>query len=65
MTGRFAVAGRSRGRVFDRLRAWLMGRGIKKDERIAARNLEELSDHLLRDMGLNRDGIRHAVRHGR
>ena len=60
-----AIAASSLGLPISRFRVWLQGRGARKRERIGSVQLEELSDHLLRDMGLTRDGVRHVVRHGR
>jgi len=65
MTIENALATFSHGPAFSRIRVWLQIRKKRQRERISARQLEELSDHLLLDMGLSRDGIRHAVRYGR
>jgi len=45
-----------------------MGRVLRRwrensERRSAIRTLEDMPDYILRDMGLTRDGIRHAVRH--
>jgi len=65
MTIEDAIAASPLGLPISRCRVWPQGRGARKRERIGSVQLEELSDHLLRDMGLTRDAIRHVVRHGR
>jgi len=47
--------------VFGAVRRWHATRRA----RMHIEKLEEMSDHLLTDIGLTRDRIRHAVRHGR
>jgi uncharacterized protein YjiS (DUF1127 family) len=45
-------------------RAWRQLRQ-RRSERIAAFRLNAMDDHLLRDIGVTRDGILDRVRHGR
>lgn len=58
---RCAQADASAGRIRD----WLQRRNARNREQIAICDLETMSDHLLRDMGVVRDGVLNAVRHGR
>ncbi|SPH24650.1 hypothetical protein DEA8626_03701 [Defluviimonas aquaemixtae] len=65
MTATIAIANGKSGAANGRLRAWLHELKERRRKRIAIRDLEDMPNYLLRDMGLTRDGIRHAVRHGR
>lgn len=53
------------GRISARLRSLVVAAAQARVARRAERHLIELPDHLLKDIGISRSGIRRAVRQGR
>lgn len=47
-----------------KFRAWAAAYRTRRIEQAAMHQLERMSDHDLRDIGLSRSGIIHAVMHG-
>jgi uncharacterized protein YjiS (DUF1127 family) len=53
------------GRILARVRSLIVAAAQARIARRAERHLIELPDHLLKDIGVSRSGIRRAVRQGR